>query len=858
MRKPGVDPLAPAHYTNAPAPASTVSRARSFANRFSFSRSSVSEDSVSDDGSGVLRKASTTGEEVDASFAKRKQQSRRWSLGTGKRRSVDRDAGSNSSPPASRLSKVDGSTPEGERKQGKPRRERRNSFSEKPPDNAAALLVQEKNLSAGSYGDELEQESRLESIVKSFLDDLGVLSEPQIGTPRRGQAGARKARSGAWRARLSVVGRNRSSTTAIRDDMETLRESNGRRSKGSGSRWKDFCKASTAIVPVLKTDHLFLRIWDTFTLLLVCYLAVVLPLFVGWHESFTPIAPWTALHVCIDVVFIIDMAVGARRGYWKDGMAVKDPYMVGLRYAHDELPFDSVAALPYLSVAHALPRGAGNEGSSLALIFVSMLVELRVVKRMFRRKVPRKEVMMRNPVVLRLAQILSLLLVSCHWMGCVWWAVSAWEAAQADAQMSYWRPSEEVLAQHGMLQWGHSFLWGASIITGFILYDVTPLTAAEVVVTAVSLMLGLAMSVVIISSTTSLLQSIDTRNAFGRQRLENISNYLEFKNVRPEISSRIVDFYAYKLTTSAFSLQDVDFTELPTDLAMHLTLELHKSLLKKCYIFSALPPRMLVPLLRQLQPLVAVPGEVVVREGHVNEKLFFIHRGTVQVFTGLGDMSGNRANSTQKLVATLGDNDFFGEASLIPPDTPAGRSAAGADGKASATIVCYSYCEFLTLSKQQLDGPLLQHMDFKSAISQGVIQRAERQKQQNGEGVAGETLNTRATTLARRISYCKSASPSAKPTASSRWKMAAAQVLAESGKGNGSFARRASFLRRASREPEDGTAGLPQREVRDERVGSFDRMKRATGVGVNPPPVAPFDETAAAAAAAVAATAAAQ
>ena len=38
------------------------------------------------------------------------------------------------------------------------------------------------------------------------------------------------------------------------------------------------------------------------------------------------------------------------------------------------------------------------------------------------------------------------------------------------------------------------------------------------------------MNTIIISTTTSLLQDIDSRNAFVRVRLDNIAKHLEFKN----------------------------------------------------------------------------------------------------------------------------------------------------------------------------------------------------------------------------------------------------------------------------------------------------------------------------------------
>ena len=111
-----------------------------------------------------------------------------------------------------------------------------------------------------------------------------------------------------------------------------------------------------------------------------------------------------------------------------------------------------------------------------------------------------------------------------HWMGCTWWSVSILEIHYeqlngTDAvSVSRWRPSTEVLAESGMLQWGHALTWGASIITGFVLYDVRPHTGAEIFVTFVALILGLMMNTVIISSTTSLLQSIDSVHAPSRQR----------------------------------------------------------------------------------------------------------------------------------------------------------------------------------------------------------------------------------------------------------------------------------------------------------------------------------------------------
>jgi len=263
------------------------------------------------------------------------------------------------------------------------------------------------------------------------------------------------------------------------------------------------------------------------------------------------------------------------------------------------------------------------------------------------------------------------------------------------------------------------------------------------------------------------------------------------------LSSKIVDFFAYKLNSSATSLQDVDLSELPIDLAMHLTLELHKTLLRKCFIFTVLPPRFLVPLLRQLRPMVAVPGELIVREGHRNEKLFFIHQGMVQVMVGFDDPDENK----RKTLAKLSDNDFFGEASLIQDNTEGGESK----GVANATIMCISYCEFLTLSKQQLDSRMARHMAFKKAIDEGVAMR--------NEGRSALPRERRGSAISASISRSvKRMSISGKrPQQLDHSSMAAQPPHASEGSSARLTVARLASIRRAS-------------------IGGFDRLKRVARV----------------------------
>jgi CRP-like cAMP-binding protein len=70
-------------------------------------------------------------------------------------------------------------------------------------------------------------------------------------------------------------------------------------------------------------------------------------------------------------------------------------------------------------------------------------------------------------------------------------------------------------------------------------------------------------------------------------------------------------------------------------------------------LFSSLKPEQLRKIIDKVKTIERAPGEVVVREGERDDALYVLVRGEVEVTVG------------DKLVGTLGEGDFFGEASVI-------------------------------------------------------------------------------------------------------------------------------------------------------------------------------------------------
>ena len=88
-----------------------------------------------------------------------------------------------------------------------------------------------------------------------------------------------------------------------------------------------------------------------------------------------------------------------------------------------------------------------------------------------------------NPGVARVLKLMLVFVCTCHWIGCVWWAVGELEQDGLMASVAVnqtasrfdpdsrdiWGPSPWLReTQHPATQYAHALLWGASLMTGFV------------------------------------------------------------------------------------------------------------------------------------------------------------------------------------------------------------------------------------------------------------------------------------------------------------------------------------------------------------------------------------------------------
>lgn len=176
---------------------------------------------------------------------------------------------------------------------------------------------------------------------------------------------------------------------------------------------------------------------------------------------------------------------------------------------------------------------------------------------------------------------------------------------------------------------------------------------AEFYVTAFCMFVGLLLNAFIIGSMASALNAMDSKKQICRGKLETIGLYLLVNNVAQDLRARILEYYEY-LYTSSQSFSDLNLLrDLPPSLGTRLAITAHRRLIARAPFLSSLSDTALLCVLKQLQPLIYVPSQVIQIEGQRLRQINFIKKGRVQLLHDLGA-------AAEIEVRMLGINDNFG------------------------------------------------------------------------------------------------------------------------------------------------------------------------------------------------------
>lgn len=406
-----------------------------------------------------------------------------------------------------------------------------------------------------------------------------------------------------------------------------------------------------------RLQELGLGPWDVIVLVSTVLLAVVMPIEAVFDDLD---AVWLmVLSAIISLVILADMRrrLAALGSSYLGGWFVVDALAV--------FPFDLVAEIPGIE-----GTSAGAVIRILALLRVLRVARLFVLQRRWRVQTSL------NPAVLRLAFFGFWIALAAHWIASGWIALDGFESGPAD-----------------LAPYQSSLYWTITTLTTVGYGDITPIGSGQTYYTMATMALGAAMYGYIIGNVASLLANLDVIRSRHLQRIETVNHFMRDRHIPRELQARVRDYYNY-MWDSRLGQETEMLEDLPKPLRVEIALHLNRAILEKVPLFRGAGEEFFRELVLHLDPMVFLPGQVLMRRGEVGHHLYFINKGSVEVLS----------RDDSEVLAVLGDGDFVGEMALLSSQPRAN------------TVTATEYCNVYALGREGFDRVLSEFPDVAAEV----------------------------------------------------------------------------------------------------------------------------------------------
>lgn len=434
-------------------------------------------------------------------------------------------------------------------------------------------------------------------------------------------------------------------------------------------------------VPLISHNSKMKISWDLLIVIAVFASGLIIPYRMVSGQDPADLIYWLITIIfCVDIIIIFNTDVKIGLDVLTDRKAVAKHYLTSWFF------IDLIAALPLASLfelfsSHDVSGTLAYQSMMLFRMF--RLLKLVKISTTFKAL---QELIDIPPALMRLIVFFFWFALIAHFMSLGWIAIGASEAARSFGD-----------------QYIRALYWCITTIAtiGYGDYGPNHDSNLQIIYTIIVQIIGVGMFGYIIGNVATLIVNIDTARADFHTKMEEVRNYMRIKRIPAPIQDRVKNYYNY-LWETQHGIHDVDFIlTLPKTLRLEIALFLNKDILEKVSLFKNADGVFIHEVIEELEPLVFLPGDFVIRQGEFGDCMYFLSSGSVEVIVD------------EKQVAVLAEGSPFGETALIENE------------KRNASIRAVSYCDVYRLSQHSFEQLRKRHPEFDKRVSDLSIKRQE-------------------------------------------------------------------------------------------------------------------------------------
>ncbi|KAK7126841.1 hypothetical protein R3I94_018127 [Phoxinus phoxinus] len=449
--------------------------------------------------------------------------------------------------------------------------------------------------------------------------------------------------------------------------------------------------------------------WDFTMLMFMVGNLIIIPVGITFFKEETT-TPWIIFNVVSDTFFLMDLVLNFRTGivYEDNTEIILDPEKIKMKYLKTWFVVDFVSSIPvdyiFLIVEQGIDSEVYKTARALRIVrFTKILSLLRLLRlsRLIRYIHQWEEIFHMTydlaSAVMRIINLIGMMLLLCHWDGCLQFLVPMLQDFPSDC----WVSLNKMVNDSWSELYSFALFKAMSHMLCIGYGRQAPESMSDIWLTMLSMIVGATCYAMFIGHATALIQSLDSSRRQYQEKYKQVEQYMSFHKLPADFRQKIHDYYEHRYQGKMFDEESI-LEELNEPLREEIVNFNCRKLVASMPLFANADPNFVTAMLTKLRFEVFQPGDYIVREGTIGKKMYFIQHGVVSILT------------KGTIGMKLSDGSYFGEICLLTR------------GRRTASVRADTYCRLYSLSVDNFNEVLEEYPMMRRAFETVAIDRLDR------------------------------------------------------------------------------------------------------------------------------------
>ncbi|XP_063540542.1 potassium/sodium hyperpolarization-activated cyclic nucleotide-gated channel 2 isoform X8 [Cydia strobilella] len=484
--------------------------------------------------------------------------------------------------------------------------------------------------------------------------------------------------------------------------------------------------------------------WDLCMLLLLVANLIILPVAISFFNDDLS-TRWIAFNCLSDTIFLIDIVVNFRTGIMQQDNAeqvILDPKLIAKHYLRTWFFLDLISSIPldyiflifnqvndFSESFQILHAGRALRILRLAKLlslvrllrlsrlvrYVSQWEEVYILQNLQKKRTERRgrlssdvtkkkggtksnlifKFLNMASVFMRIFNLICMMLLIGHWSGCLQFLVPMLQGFPANS----WVAINELQDSFWLEQYSWALFKAMSHMLCIGYGRFPPQSLTDMWLTMLSMISGATCYALFLGHATNLIQSLDSSRRQYREKVKQVEEYMAYRKLPREMRQRITEYFEHRYQGKFFD-EELILGELSEKLREDVINYNCRSLVASVPFFANADSNFVSDVVTKLRYEVFQPGDIIIKEGTIGNKMYFIQEGIVDIVMANGEVA-----------TSLSDGSYFGEICLLT------------NARRVASVRAETYCNLFSLSVDHFNAVLDQYPLMRRTMESVAAER---------------------------------------------------------------------------------------------------------------------------------------